>query len=148
MMGNGRSRETQVIVDALACVAALLPATWTLTPQSAAETTDRLVDGVVDLSGPGGASARLVIEAKRSASVSSAAAVSALRDINRAAALPVLFAYPYIGPRLRAALAAEGIGYADTTGWVRLALDDPPVLVTARALRGRPRTGGAAPSPA
>lgn len=114
-----------MVVDALASVNALLPAPWALTARTDAETVDQRFDAVVDLTGPVGASARLVVEAKRSASVSSAAIVSTLRDIGRAAALPVLYASPYIGPALRKALAAEGFSYADATGWVRLALDDP-----------------------
>jgi len=138
-MGNSTSRETQVVVDALASVNALLPAPWALTARTDAETVDQRFDAVVDLTGPVGASARLVVEAKRSASVSSAAIVSTLRDIGRAAALPVLYASPYIGPALRKALAAEGFSYADATGWVRLALDDPPVVVTGQGAAKAPK---------
>lgn len=50
------------------------------------------------------------------------------------AALPdaaLLALAPYLSPRIRAALAAQNIGYADATGNLRLTLDEPALFIEA-----------------
>lgn len=68
--------------------------------------------------------------------------LSALRERGRGSSLPVLFVSDYIGPSLRTALAREGIGFADATGWVRLTSEDPLVLLTGRGATRSPRPAG------
>lgn len=138
-MRNSRLQETPVLRDVLQSIARQLPASWTLKTRAEVPTAGRILDAIVELTGPSGEPARFAVEVKGTASVASGTILSTLRDIKRAAGLPVLFASQYVGPTLRDSLAAEGFSYADTTGWIRLVLEDPLVLVTAQGADRAPR---------
>ena len=45
--------------------------------------------------------------------------------------LPTLLVMPYANPAVRELCEAGGIGYLDTTGWVRLLSDSPALFITA-----------------
>lgn len=62
-----------------------------------------------------------------------------LRETARASDRPVLVVANYIGATLRDLLAAEGFSFADATGWVRLAVDNPLILLTGRGADRAPR---------
>lgn len=131
-------QETQLIGGALRSVTALLPPSWRL------ELEQLVADGraaaVVSLTGPGGAGVNLLVEARRSGTPIGLV-LAALREQAVASDLPLLFVSDYIGPSLREELAAEGISYADATGWVRLASDAPLILLTGQGAAKSPRAG-------
>lgn len=135
-------QETALVSDALRSVAALLPASWRLDTSTGRGCR---VDAVVALTGPHGARATFVVEAKRSGSVPVGLLLASLRELVRCGGLPVLYLSDYIGPGLRRALTAEGLSFADATGWVRVTSDEPLILLTgegaARPPRSRRRIG-------
>jgi hypothetical protein len=138
-MGNGMFRETTLISDALRSVTALLPASWSVAERADGQTGRRRLDAGVDLSAPNGDGVSFVVEAKRSGSVPTALLLRALRELDRQTGSPVLFLSDYIGPSLRAALADEGISFADVTGWVRIFTDRPLILLTGQGADRSPR---------
>lgn len=133
-------REENLLDDALRAVEALLPASWTLERDTQRLTRDTRVDEVVALTGAGGHTARYVVEARRSGTASGLLR-SMLRDRAVASDLPLLYVSDYIGPSLREALAADGISYADGTGWVRVTSETPLILLTGYGAARSPRAG-------
>lgn len=136
-MGNGINRETAVMSDALELIAELLPASWRLDKRSVE--VERRFDAVVELVGPNETKVPFVAEVKRSGTVPTSLLISALRELNRASGLPVLYLSDYIGPVLRDALTSEGFSFADATGWVRLTSAEPLVLLTGQGAARSPR---------
>jgi hypothetical protein len=94
----------------------------------------------VSLIGPSGQRVSFLVEAKRSGTAT-APLLASLREIAAAAELPVLFMSDYLGTSLRTALGAEGISYADGTGWVRITHDDPLILLTGHGAAKSTRAG-------
>ncbi len=138
-MRNGLLRETTLISDALRSVTALLPASWSLAEAADRQTGRRRLDAGVDLIAPNGDGVSFVVEAKRSGSVPTALLLPVLRELGRPTESPVLFLSDYIGPSLRAALADEGISFADATGWVRIFTDRPLIVLTGKGADRSPR---------
>jgi hypothetical protein len=141
VMRNMSIQETVILGEALRSVAALLPASWMIDERAEIRLDGRQLDAVMALTGPNGERVSFAVEAKRSGSVPTALLLSALRELERQSSLPVLFVSDYIGPSLRAALAEEGISYADVTGWVRVISEDPLVLLTGQGAKQSPRPG-------
>lgn len=138
-MGNISSRETRTLSDALKRVAELLPTSWRLDEHNSVRSGHRRLDAVVELTGPNGDRASFVVETKPSGSVSTSLLLSSLRELVREISRPVLFVSDYIGPSLRAALAAENISFADATGWVRVVSEDPLILLNGQGADRSPR---------
>lgn len=140
MPGNATIRETSLLGDALKGLAALLPASWQLNLASGPAVGRVRADAVVELAGPSDASASFVVEAKRSGAMPIAQMLATLRELQAASGLPVLFASDYIGPALREALTEAGLSYVDSTGWVRVACEDPLILLTGIGAQRAPRS--------
>lgn len=138
-MRNITITETSVLGDALAGVEALLPASWRLGQRTGVQSGKRRLDAVVDLTGPNGDRATFAVEIKRSGSVPQPLLLTALRQLEQQVGGLVLFVSDYIGPSLRAALANDGISYADATGWVHLVSEDPLILLTGQGADRSPR---------
>lgn len=118
-----------MISDALDRITALLPASWRLVQQTS-KPAMQSANSVVKLAGPDATKTSFAIAAKRSGSLARPLLIAALRDLEQASGMPVLFVSDYIGPALREALTAAGFSFADTTGWVRLASTNPLILLT------------------
>ncbi len=84
------------------------------------------------------------VEAVRSGSVPTGYLMSALRESVRQAPRPLLFVTDYLGPTLRRALIDARVSFADGTGWVHLAAEDPLVLITGEGASRSPRSGRSA----
>lgn len=138
-MRNETFGETLPVGEVTDSIAALLPEPWSLNVSRDARVGGRRLDAVIELAGPGADAARFAVEFKRSGSVTTAVALSVLRDLRHDTGLPVLFASDYIGPTLRAALEAEQMSFADATGWVRIVNDSPLVLLTGQGADRAPR---------
>lgn len=141
VMRNKAVQETPLAGEALRSVAALLPASWMIDGGADIRSDGQQVDAAVDLVAANGDRLSFVVEAKRSGSVPTALLLSALRDLGRQRSRPVLFLTDYVGPGLRAALAREGISYADATGWVRLTSENPLVVLTGQGAEKSPKPG-------
>jgi hypothetical protein len=140
-MGNIALAETAMIGEAVRRIAALLPNRWTVEDQSRKLLPDAGTDAVVDLVAPAGQRISFAVEARRSGRASLTDTLRMVRELVRSSAQPVLFVSDYIGPSLREALTAEGINYADSTGWVRITSDVPLVLLTGQGAAKSPNAG-------
>lgn len=129
-MRNEFIQETTIVGEALRSIAALLPASWMVEERAGIQSDGQQIDALVDLVAPSGDRISFAVEAKRSGSLPIASLLSVLRELERQSSRQVLFVSDYLGPSLRAALADEGISYADATGWVRLTSEAPLVLLT------------------
>lgn len=130
-MRNTLLREMPLLSNALASIAALLPAPWQLHPRT---------DDAVTLVGPNGARVEFVVEARRGGSLPVSPLVAGLLERDRRTEAPLLFVSDYIGPKLRETLANANINFADATGWVRIALDEPLILLTGQGDNRSPRS--------
>lgn len=140
VMGNTPVQETSVLGDALRGIAELLPASWRLDERAGTQLGAKCLDTRVDLTAPNGDQVSFVVEVKRSGSAATSLLLSALRELQRQVGLPVLFASDYVGPSLRAALADDGISFADGTGWVRIISENPLILLTGQGATRSPRS--------
>ncbi|NMF29708.1 helix-turn-helix domain-containing protein [Cellulosimicrobium aquatile] len=136
-MGNGLFEET-VRAGAVRRIVALLPSAWTLTDERGTSIAHGL-DGAITLHGPRGTRALFSVEVKRAGAMPVRRLVQTLREAQDRADQPVLFLSDYVGPSLRAALDAEGLSYADTTGWVRVVRDKPLIVLRAEGADRSPR---------
>src|SRR5699024_5178377 len=80
------------------------------------------------------------VESKRSVQ-SLGPLLAQLRESAARSPQPLLYVSEYVGPGLRDALAAEGISYADGTGWVRITSESPLILLTGTGAATAPRSG-------
>lgn len=127
-----------MVGDALRSVAMLLPANWAIGEGAGAPSDGRRDVG---LTAPNGDRVSFAVEAKRAGAMPTTYLLTVLRERQRRNSLPVLLLSDYIGPGLRTALAAEGISFADSTGWVRLTSEDPLILLTGQGAEKSPRPG-------
>lgn len=133
--------ETKLIGGALRSVEALLPEVWRLEVGADGRPASSRADAIAVLTGPDGTRARFIVEARRSGT-SIRLLLGRLRELASASALPLLYVADYLGPTLREALAAEGISYADETGWVRISTAAPLILLTGQGAERSPRNRG------
>ncbi|HEV2238314.1 MAG TPA: hypothetical protein VGR57_16750, partial [Ktedonobacterales bacterium] len=84
---------------------------------------------MLTITGPRSKGARIVVEAKRKINpIDVPLVVSQLRKSAQPGEAMLAIA-PYLGPRARALLAAERVGYADATGNLYLTLDQPVIYI-------------------
>lgn len=138
-MRNDAIQETDLTSDALRSVAELLPARWTLEARASARVADRELDAIVDLIAPNGQRVSFAVEAKRSGAVAIPYLLAVLREVRARTRMPVLYVSDYIGPSLRAALAEEGLSFADATGWVEVSVEEPLVVLAGNGAQRSPR---------
>src|SRR5665811_276615 len=65
----------------------------------------------------------------RGSAIDAANLGSLLRDV---LGMPTVLITDFANPALRAACIRAGIGFADTTGWLRLVSDTPPLLINSQ----------------
>ncbi len=138
-MRNTSLLETAAIGDALRSVTALLPAAWSINEWTEPVVRGRHYDAVIELTAPTGDRIAFVVEAKRSGSVPASMLLTSLSELERESTLPVLYASDYVGPTLREQLTAQGISFADGTGWVRILSENPLILLTGQGADRSPR---------
>ena len=125
----------EALAGALADVLrARLPRRWRASTVPPAGTSSARPDGVIEIVAPDGRSVRLLLEVKSRVEPKDVpSAVAQARDF--AQALPgsgstvVVVGSGYLSPGTREWLAAEGAGYVDLTGNLRVAADDPPLFL-------------------
>lgn len=151
-MVSDEQSEPQTLSDVLRlCLQQLrdqLPEGWSLVPVAeAAGGGDRRVDAVLSVSGPDGATASLVIEAK---SVLERRNVLAVSEQLRGAAGRFPNAWTvvvarYLAPSVREALVEQGVSYIDATGNMRLAVSTPGLFIANRGVDNDPWRGPGRP---
>jgi hypothetical protein len=138
------------VLRILALLAARLPPGWNLNAAEEGGDADSRIDAVVELVGPGEEKAVLVFEAKSSVVNRDLPAVlsklrSHLSNMHEPA-VPVVAAR-YLSSSAQAWLEERGVGYADATGNMRIAIQRPAVFLRDTGAdhdpwrgRGRPRS--------
>jgi len=126
-------REVDILRRALQLVQRCVPDTWSWHVQEAVRRGDVQLDALARLDAPDGTSATLVFEVKRLLTARDASgAVQLLRemiaDADVPSPLPIMVAR-YLAPSTRERLEQEGVGYADATGNLYVALDRPALFV-------------------
>jgi hypothetical protein len=139
--GNKPIGATEILASCTAALERALPRRWRVAagspPRPAASRVDGArwtPDAVLRVRGPDGRTARLAVAVRRRLEPNDAWVL-----LERAAAargpgeVPgcSFVAAEYLGPRTRTLLADRGVGYADATGNLRLALDRPALFLQA-----------------
>jgi hypothetical protein len=130
----GRQLEealTGALTDALR---ARLPQRWRASTVRPGKAGKGRPGGVIEIVAPDGRIARLLLEVKSRVEPKDVpSAVVQSRRYGQAlpgtGATGVVVGSTYLSPRARELLAAEGAGYVDLTGNVRVAVDDPPLFL-------------------
>ena len=149
---NVEGSEPQTLSDVLRrCLQQLrdqLPEGWALVPVvDAVGGGGPGVDAVLSVSSPDGATASLLIEAKRGLERRNVLAVS--EQLRRASvgfpnAWAVVVAR-YLAPSVREALAEQGVSYIDATGNMRLVVSAPGLFIAGRGVDSDPWRGPGRP---
>ena len=133
---DGRNSETKLLSDAVQLLRDRLSSAWRVEREPIAPGPGR-PDAILTVTAPDGTERTIVVEAKRSVEPRDVdRIVKVLR--NSGAGIPFVVA-PFLSPATRARLIERETSYADSTGNLRLAMDDPLVLI---------ETGGAERDPA
>jgi len=113
-----------------------LPDTWSLAFKREVPGPRARADAVVELTGPTGERATVVVEYKSNlAARDVGAAIAQARQYGGDA---VLVAAPFLGLRSREVIIDSGAGYADATGNFRLRLDKPALFIDTSGAESNP----------
>lgn len=128
--------ETQLISTLHDELRRRLPPAWTLDVKRQPKTPRGRPDALILLRSPDGREAQLVVEAKASVEPRDVPRVLAQLS-NWPNALPFVIT-SFLSARAREKLIDAGAGYADTTGNMRLAVDDPALFIETTGARTNP----------
>lgn len=130
-MRNGPSSETELLDELLGSLGRRLPTGWTVSAKKPQPPTQGLAgprpDAVLEITAPDGASSVILVEAKNK--VDPREAPNAVAQARAFGVEPILVAAPYLSPRTRERLVELGVGYGDSTGNLRVAIDRPPIFI-------------------
>ena len=151
-------RESDVLRRALAPLESTLPARWELTRREPADAISS-ADAELVVRAPDGTEILILVEVKRvlnTRDVPNALwRLARVREASGVASARSLLVARYLAPTTRERIVDEGAGYADATGNLHLALDEPPLFMRDRGAdrdpwrgRGRPRQALSGPSAA
>lgn len=129
--------EEQILLAAVAEVTKRLPRSWTLDAQYEGLRGKLRVGAIITLTAPGGQTATLYAEAKRSLvtkDLNSIAeqlerVISAAREEQPADVIAPLLVGRYLAAPLQAWLTERSVSYADATGNMRILLNDPALFL-------------------
>jgi len=154
MVANEPLRENQLIGAAIAWLRERLPSAWSVEGASQNGTAGRRgrLDGRIVIDAPN-VFATLAVEAKRSLAPRDVAGLfgSVGRTLRALAPdIPILVVAPWLSPRTRELLTAEGVNYLDMTGNALVRLENPAVFIQSQgadrdpspAPRGKARARG------
>lgn len=143
MRGNIQIKETDRLLRTVgADLGEVLPSDWSVEVDTSEASGQESADGVLRVRPPRGIGVSYFVEAKQGDRGSVESAVRQALAMQSASRAPVLIVTTFANPALRRACIESGLSFADTTGWIRLVSDRPPLFVShqgsARA-PGRPR---------
>lgn len=129
--------ERDVIRRAAELIVDRLPQAWSTELEEQVRAGRWRADALLTMQAPDGNRAQIVIEAKQSLDTRDAIPIAEQLNAIRAeiaqspemVASGCLLAAPYINPATRVRLAELGVGYADSTGNIRLQLDRPALFL-------------------
>lgn len=126
--------ETTVAREALRSVENILLPGWSVELEdSGAGSRSRVV-----IVGPRSHQQAEFVVVTRRGGLAAAVVMALARDEANRTGLPVLYLSDYIGPSLRNKMVSENFSYADGTGWVSIAHEDPLLLLTGRGAEKSP----------
>ncbi len=156
MNTSARPNEAGVLRSVIEMIRSRLPTQWAVVSVAQPLPVGRLrVDAVLEITGPDGAVARLVIECKQNLLARDALrAVTRARTIAESLAIDpanVIVVSPYLSPTTRESITELGASYADSTGNILLQSTRPAIFIategaskdpwpsdeTLRSLKGR-----------
>jgi len=127
-MRNRAPSDTEILADVVAVLRARLPTTWDISERREPPSPARRRDAELLIAVPPDMTARLNVEIKLAPTPKSMVEVVArLRSAGPADGY--LLVADYVSRRTRELLRADGIGYADPTGNIRIALARPPMFI-------------------
>lgn len=128
---NSAVLETSLVELVVSRLRERLPAAWTAVVVQQPPIRRTSPDACLEITAPDGTRAIVAVEAIGSRTAPYLRYVlETLRRVREELPNTALLATaPYFSPRIRAELARNGIGYADTTGNFRLALDEPALFI-------------------
>jgi DNA-binding transcriptional ArsR family regulator len=135
VLRNDLIEETpaEVLAGAIERLRRLLPRGWDVTLSYdelgvAAPAAGR-VDAILAVRAPDGNTASLLVEVKVGRMRDAGRAVERIRKLADDLGRPAILVAPYIGPGLRQQCTANGVSYLDLTGWCRLEVSSPPMVI-------------------
>lgn len=130
VMRNTRVSDNTLLNRGVETLGARLPNGWRLSLGTPAG-SDKPKDAILTIRGPDGATANLLVEAKRSVSPRQAAETAAnlVEGARKPRAAALLLISDYLSNLSRSKLHAAGINYLDLTGNVRISIDRPALVM-------------------
>jgi len=128
--------ETQLITSLEDQLRRRLPSTWRFDVKREPKTPRNRPDALLRLRSPDDRETQLIVEAK--ASVEPRAVGSMVAQLRRSPGAKLVVVAPFLSARAREELAAAGAGYADSTGNMRLVLDDPALFIETAGANSNP----------
>jgi len=127
-MRNRSLSETDALADVVALLRARLPATWQITERTEIQANGRIRDAELLVAVAPDIAALIAVEIKLAPTPRSVREVAGqLRSTGPADGY--LLVADHLGSRTRELLRAEGVGYADTTGNIRIELTRPALFL-------------------
>lgn len=137
MTRNGLVDETATVRRVMPTLRAALPDGWSARWQSPAKLDGR-IDGQVDVTAPGGQALTFAAQAKATYRLPALKTVGEALQAGSALGMPPLLLIDYANKAIRTECEAQGVSYADSTGWVALNAAGPPGLYV--KTQGAPRS--------
>jgi len=124
---NMAMSETQLIASLEDQLRRRLPSTWIVEVDRKPKIAPVRPDAIVRLRGPDDREATLVVEAK--SHLEPRAVSNAIEQLRRWPDARPLVVAPFLSTRTREKLTLSGANYADSTGNLRLVLDEPAIFI-------------------
>ena len=134
-------KEAILVQQASRALGGRLPPGWKQRVVSVQSSGPDRPDGTIEITGPDGAKARVVVEAKNRVFPRDVAALKS--RLERFSSGPYLVVAPFLAPSTRRRLQEENLNYVDTTGNVRLVLERPGMYLETPGANTDPSPGDA-----
>ena len=128
--------ETQLLSSLEDQLRRRLPSSWRLDVKREPKTPRSRPDALFRLRSPDGRETQLIVEAN--ASVEPRNVINMVTQLRRFTDATLLVVAPFLSARAREELVAAGASYADSTGNMRLVLDDPALFIEAAGASSNP----------
>ncbi len=137
MARNGSVDETVTVRRVMPALRAALPDGWSARWRPPENPGGR-IDGQVDVTAPGGQALTFAAQAKATYRLPAPKTVGEALQAGSALGMPPLLLIDYANKAIRTECEAQGVSYADSTGWVALNAAGPPGLYV--KTQGAPRS--------
>lgn len=135
-------QRARLIDGVVAQIRGCLPATWqVIRSADGRNAADAPSTDIVRVASPDGRSATVHLAAR----LSTPSAAEIESAISHAGSAPVVVIAPFLTARTRSALLTLGASYADTTGNLRVVIEDPAVYIERRGADRAPRSDDGSP---